>query len=58
MAEAIETADTIPRLFIKQYQKYSKQKIAVVQKDLGIWRPYTWQEQYEIVKYFALKRRC
>ncbi len=46
--------ETIPQVFLRQYQKYGDKKIAVVQKDFGIWKPYTWQEQYEIVKYFAL----
>jgi len=50
----MEAADTIPKLFLQQYKKYGDQKIAVVQKDFGIWQPYTWKEQYEIVKYFSL----
>jgi len=50
----MEIADTLPKVFLQQYHKYGDKKIAVVQKDFGIWKPYTWQEQYEIVKYFAL----
>lgn len=50
----MEVTDTIPKIFVQQYHKYGDEKIAVVQKDFGIWKPYTWKEQYEIVKYFAL----
>jgi len=50
----MEVTDTIPKVFIQQYRKYGDEKIAVVQKDFGIWKPYTWKEQYEIVKYFSL----
>jgi len=50
----METADTIPKLFLQQYKKYGDKKIAVVQKDLGIWQAYTWKEQYETVKYLSL----
>jgi len=46
----MEAADTIPKLFQQQYKKYGDKKIAVVQKDLGIWQAYTWKEQYETVK--------
>jgi len=50
----MEVTETIPQIFVQQYHKHGDRKIAVVQKDFGIWKPYTWQEQYEIVKYFAL----
>ena len=50
----MEVTGTIPQVFVQQYHKCGDKKIAVVQKDFGIWKPYTWKEQYEIVKYFAL----
>ena len=50
----MEVADTTPKLFLQQYKKYGDKKIAVVQKDYGIWQPYAWKEQYETVKYFSL----
>ncbi len=50
----MEVADTIPKIFLEQYKKYGDKKIAVVQKDYGIWQPYTWKQQFEIVKYFSL----
>jgi len=50
----MEAADTVPKLFLQQYKKYGDNKLAVVQKDYGIWQPYAWKEQYEYVKYFSL----
>ena len=50
----MEAAITIPKLFVQQYQKYGDKKIAVVQKDYGIWQPYAWKEQFETVRYFSL----
>ena len=50
----MDEADTVPKLFLQQYKKYGDDKLAVVQKDYGIWQPYTWKEQFEYVKYFSL----
>jgi len=50
----MEVAYTIPKVFTQKYRTYGDNKIAVVQKDFGIWKPYTWKDQYDIVKHFAL----
>ncbi len=50
----MEVADTIPKVFAQKYHTHGDNKIAVVQKDFGIWKPYTWKDQYDIVKYFAV----
>ena len=50
----MEIAETVPKLFLQQYKKYGDKKIAVVQKDYGIWQAYSWKEQFEIVKHFSL----
>ena len=50
----MEVVDTVPKLFLQQYKKYGDKKLAVVQKDYGIWQPYSWKEQHEQVKYFSL----
>ena len=49
-----DSSNTVPELFINQYNKFPHDRVAVVQKDFGIWQTFTWQQQYEIVKYFAL----
>ena len=45
---------TIPKLFIKQALKYGKDKVAMREKEFGIWRPITWHDYLENVKYIAL----
>ncbi len=45
---------TIPKLFLKQCKKYGASKVAMREKEFGIWRPYTWQDYYENVKYLCL----
>lgn len=48
---------TIPKLFLQQCRKYGKDKVAMREKEFGIWRPYTWQDYYENVKYLSLGMR-
>jgi long-chain acyl-CoA synthetase len=45
---------TIPKLFYEKATFYGKNKVAMREKEFGIWRPITWQEYLEKVKYIAL----
>jgi long-chain acyl-CoA synthetase len=45
--------DTIPKLLRKSAQQFDK-KIALREKDLGVWHNITWHQYYENVKYFGL----
>jgi long-chain acyl-CoA synthetase len=45
---------TIPKLFFNQARKYDKNKVAMREKEFGIWRPITWRDYFENVKYIAL----
>ncbi|MHB9097367.1 MAG: AMP-binding protein [Syntrophales bacterium] len=48
------SADTFPKLLLEQAKKYGTRKIALREKDLGIWQSVTWTEYLEKVKYFSL----
>ncbi|MHB8908531.1 MAG: AMP-binding protein [Syntrophales bacterium] len=48
------SADTFPKLLVEQAKKYGARKIALREKDLGIWQSVTWAEYLEKVKYFSL----
>jgi len=49
------TADlTIPKLFVRQCKRYKKDKVAMREKEFGVWRPFTWQDYYENVKFLSL----
>jgi len=45
---------TIPKLFISQCKRYGNTKVAMREKEFGIWRPYTWQDYYDNVKFLCL----
>ncbi|MGD0917295.1 MAG: AMP-binding protein [Thermodesulfobacteriota bacterium] len=45
---------TIPKLFLQSAKKYWDKKVAMREKEFGIWVPITWKEYYENVKQIAL----
>jgi long-chain acyl-CoA synthetase len=45
---------TIPKLFVQRARQYGSQKVAMREKQFGIWRPITWQEYYQQVKHITL----
>jgi len=45
---------TIPKLFLQAAKKYSDEKVAMREKEFGIWIPITWRQYYENVKRIAL----
>ena len=45
---------TIPKLFYKKADQYGKNRVAMREKEFGIWRPITWYDYLENVKYLAL----
>ena len=45
---------TIPKLFLKQARKYGKDRVAMREKEFGIWRPFTWHDYLENVRQIAL----
>lgn len=46
--------DTFPKLLRHNARKYGDGKVALREKEFGIWQPYTWKEYGERVKYFCL----
>ena len=45
---------TIPKLFSQSAKKYWDKKVAMREKEFGIWIPITWKQYYENVKRIAL----
>ena len=45
---------TLPQYFLQRVQTYGASKVALRQKEFGIWREFSWQESYENVRDFAL----
>ena len=50
----ISQALTIPKLFYQQATTFGKDRVAMREKEFGIWRPITWQDYLDNVKYIAL----
>ncbi len=46
--------DTLPKLLRHNALKYGDGKVALREKEFGIWQPFTWKDYYEHVKYFCL----
>jgi long-chain acyl-CoA synthetase len=45
---------TIPKLFVSQCKRYGHTKVAMREKEFGIWRPFTWRDYYDNVKHLCL----
>lgn len=45
---------TIPKLFLQAAKLYGDRKVAMREKEFGIWVPITWKQYYENVKKIAL----
>jgi len=46
--------DTLPKYLKHNYELYGSSKVAMRVKELGIWRPYTWEDYYNNVKWLSL----
>lgn len=48
-------ADTLPQFWLEKVRQFQGAgKVAVRQKDLGLWQSFTWQEEYRQVRDFSL----
>lgn len=45
---------TLPKLLLQNARRWGDGKVAMREKEFGIWRPFTWQEYLENVKLLAL----
>jgi long-chain acyl-CoA synthetase len=48
------TADTFPKLLVTKAAEYGDRRVALREKEFGIWQSVTWREYLEHVKYFSL----
>jgi len=46
--------ETLPQWLLRSYRRYGDKKVAMREKDYGIWQEYTWKDYYQNVKYFCL----
>ncbi|MCA9942552.1 MAG: AMP-binding protein [Anaerolineales bacterium] len=50
----MDKPQTLPQYFLAQVKRRGGKDVALRQKELGIWREFTWQDSYEQVSSFAL----
>lgn len=50
----MKQAQTLPQYFLGKVQEYGSKKVALRQKEFGIWREFTWQDSYDQVKTLSL----
>ena len=46
--------DTFPKLLVRNAERFGDRKVAMREKEFGIWQEFTWREYHEHVKYFSL----
>jgi len=44
----------LPALLQRNAMRYNDRRVALREKEYGIWQPVTWQRYYDHVRYFAL----
>src|SRR4030067_91106 len=46
--------DTFPKLLLRNAERLGDRKVAMREKEFGIWQEFTWKEYHEHVKSFSL----
>ncbi len=54
MKEILKTHDTFPKLLVRNAEVFGDRKIAMREKEFGIWQEFSWKEYHDHVKYFSL----
>ena len=54
MNDVLAQHDTFPKLLARNAERFGDRKIAMREKEFGIWQEFTWREYHEHVKYFSL----
>jgi len=49
-----QSPQTLPQHFLARVAHYGDGKVALRQKEYGIWREFTWQDSHAQVRDFAL----
>ncbi|MBT4643123.1 MAG: AMP-binding protein [Deltaproteobacteria bacterium] len=52
--QRLDLPDTLPKLLRYHYHKFGTTRIAMREKDRGIWNKYTWSDYYSIVQQMTM----
>lgn len=54
MKEILSRFDTFPKLLLRNAERFGDGKVAMREKEFGIWQAFSWAQYHEHVKYFSL----
>jgi long-chain acyl-CoA synthetase len=54
MKEMLARHDTFPKLLARNAERFGDRKVAMREKEFGIWQEFSWKDYHEHVKYFSL----
>src|SRR5574342_1234433 len=54
MKKVLAAHDTFPKLLAHNAERFGSRKVAMREKEFGIWQEFTWKEYHEHVKAFSL----
>jgi len=54
MKEILKTHDTFAKLLVRNAETFGDRKVAMREKEFGIWQEFSWKEYHDHVKYFSL----
>ncbi len=49
-----DLANTFPKLLMRNARSFGKDKVALREKEFGVWQSFTWEDYFNHVKYFCL----
>lgn len=50
----VSSSDTLPKLLVRNARKFAHSKVALREKEFGLWQSFTWQDYLDHVRYFCL----
>jgi long-chain acyl-CoA synthetase len=50
----VSPSDTLPKLLVRNARKLGHSKVALREKEFGLWQSFTWQDYLDHVRYFSL----
>ena len=50
----VSASDTLPKLLVRNARKFGDEKVALREKEFGIWQSFTWNQYLEHVRHFCL----
>ncbi len=54
MKETLARYDTFPKLLARNAERFGDRKVAMREKEYGIWQEFSWKDYHKHVKYFSL----